>query len=233
MSNTRRSNLVKPPKLVLFDLDDTLCDHAASLRIRLRMAFGPAIDELPGIDLDEVVEASAARAIAGTDHFAAVLGEFGVSEPEKIEQVIQRYVGDRYRGLKLYEEALETVHAVRRWARIGLITNGPSQIQRDKLVWLEIGDLFPLVLISEEEGIEKPDPEIFHRALRSAGSTPHEAAFVGNSPEADIAGAQAAGLVSVWLNRRGLPWPAGAAPDYQIRNLQELLPLLGLGASGS
>ena len=216
------------PQLVLFDLDDTLCDHSTSLRVRLRMAFEPAIAGITGVDLNEVVEASAARSIAGTDHFAAVLARFQVTDPERISGAIQRYVGDRYRGLQLYDEALDVIQTIQQRKQVGLITNGPSKIQRDKLLWLDIAHRFPLILISEEEAIAKPDPEIFHRALQLAGTQPDAAMYVGNDPRVDIAGAQAAGLTSIWINRDGRPWPGGERPDYEITNLRELLPLLGL-----
>lgn len=228
MSSKAALRIASPPKLVLFDLDDTLCDHSTSLRVRLRMAFGPVFDGMSGEDLNEVVEASAARSIAGTEHFAAVLGEFGVTEPERISGAIQRYIGDRYRGLKLYAESLEVIQVIRQQKQIGLITNGPSKIQRDKLVWLDIGHLFPVALVSEEEGIAKPDPEIFHRALRLAGSQPEEAVYIGNDARVDIAGAHAAGLTSVWINRGGQQWPGGKRPGYEITDLWSLLPLLGL-----
>ncbi|HEU4792355.1 MAG TPA: HAD family hydrolase [Nitrolancea sp.] len=232
MSGKTALPIANPPRLVLFDLDDTLCDHSTSLRVRLHMAFGPAFDGISGVDLHEVVEASAARSIAGTEHFAAVLGEFGVTDPERISGAIQRYIGDRYRGLKLYDESLEVIQAIRRRKQLGLITNGPSKIQRDKLMWLDIAHLFPLALVSEEEGIAKPDPEIFHRALRLAGSQPDEAIYIGNAPEIDVAGAQAAGLHSVWINRGNQLWPGGKRPDHEIADLRALLPLLGLdGAS--
>jgi putative hydrolase of the HAD superfamily len=228
MSSKSALRIASPPKLVLFDLDDTLCDHSAALRVRLRMAFGPACDGMSGVDLNDVVEASAARSIAGTEHFADVLGEFGVTEPERISGAIQRYIGDRYRGLKLYAESLEVIQAIRQRKQVGLITNGPSKIQRDKLVWLDIAHLFPLALVSEEEGIAKPDPEIYHRALRLAGSRPEEAVYIGNDPRVDIAGAQAAGLTSIWINRRSQPWPGGTQPSYEITDLRSLIPLLGL-----
>lgn len=228
MSSKSALPITSTPRLILFDLDDTLCDHSTSLRVRLRMAFGPVFDGISGVDLNEVVEASAARSIAGTAHFAAVLGEFGVTDSERISGAVQRYIGDRYRGLKLYAESLEVLQVIRQRKQVGLITNGPSKIQRDKLIWLDIAHLFPLALVSEEEGIAKPDPEIFHRALRLVGSQPEEAVYIGNAPEIDVAGAQAAGLTSVWINRGSQPWPGGKRPDYEITNLRSLLPLLGL-----
>ena len=218
------------PRLVLFDLDDTLCDHDSSLRLRLRMAFASACSGIDRMDLDALVAASVERSVAGTDHFADVLAAHGVCEPERVQRAVTHYVADRYRGLKLFDESLAVVEAIKRQARVGMITNGPSEIQRNKILRLEIADLFPFVLVSEEVGVWKPDPTIFRRALELGEAEPAEAVYVGDSPEHDVAGARAAGLRSVWVNRRGRAWPGGPPPDFEVRNLRDLFPLLGFAA---
>lgn len=216
------------PALVLFDLDDTLCDHDTSLRLRLRYAFQEAMAERDSVDLDELVQASAQEAIAGTAHFAAMLQQRGIDDPSEVTRATERYVSDRFRGLALFDESIDVVAAVSRHTRVGLITNGPSQIQRDKIRLLKIGELFPIILVSEEEGVWKPDPDIFARAVARAGVAAADAMYIGDSPEHDMAGAQAAGLTAVWINRRQRVWPGGPPPDYEITDLRQLLPLLGI-----
>ncbi|HET7036189.1 MAG TPA: HAD family hydrolase [Thermomicrobiaceae bacterium] len=218
-------------RLVLFDLDDTLCDHYQSHRLRLRRAFGSALAEYPAVDLEALVEAAALQ-VGGTAHFAEVLRGAGVADPGCCQRAIDLYRADRFLGLELYGEALDVVRAVARHARVGMITNGPSAIQREKICLLGIGDLFPFILVSEEEDSWKPDSAIFARALELGGVGPEEAVYVGDSPEHDVAGAQAAGLQSVWVNRRGRAWPGGPPPDFEIGDLRELLPLLGVRESG-
>ena len=72
-----------------------------------------------------------------------------LERPVRVERAVASYVGDRYRGLALFDESLEVVESIKQQARVGLITNGPSAIQRDKLLRLEITELFPFVLVSE------------------------------------------------------------------------------------
>ena len=83
--------------------------------------------------------------------------------------------------------------------------------------------LVDAVLTSAQEGIAKPHPEIFHRALRLAGGVePHQALHVGDDPIADVGGAQAAGITPVLVDRDGsLASPAGVR---SVRSLAELLP---------
>ncbi len=216
------------PSLVLFDLDDTLCDHDRSLRIRLRHAFEAAAEGFPQVDVDSLVEESAALSVGGTGHFADLLRQHGINDQQRCELAITRYASDRYRGLELFEESIEIVMLVKQHADVGMITNGPSQIQRNKIERLAIAELFQFILVSEEEGVWKPDPVIFERALAITGADPSEAVYVGDSPEHDIAGARAAGIRSIWINRRGRTWPGGPRPDDEIMSLLELPELIGL-----
>jgi 2-haloalkanoic acid dehalogenase type II len=83
------------------------------------------------------------------------------------------------------------------------------------------------VLISEAVGAYKPAPLMFQAALERFGLAPHEVLHVGDSEVDDVDGAKAAGLRAAWLNRSGRRRRASAwAPDFEIRDLKELLALL-------
>jgi FMN hydrolase / 5-amino-6-(5-phospho-D-ribitylamino)uracil phosphatase len=214
---------VERPRLVLFDLDDTLCDHEGSLRLRLRLAFTAAFNGRPPHDIDRLIEESIEMSVFGTDHFPELLAPYGITRPEQIESAINTYAHDRYLGLTLFEETTAVVGTIRRQATIGMITNGPSTIQRDKIARLGIGSLFPFILVSEEEDLWKPDPRIFQRAMERGGAEPSETIYVGDNPDHDIAGARAAGITSIWINRVRSSWPGGPPPHFEISNLRQLL----------
>ena len=82
--------------------------------------------------------------------------------------------------------------------RLGLITNGRVKIQTRKIDGLGLRELLDVFVISEAFGARKPAPEIFHFAVQSLGVSPSEALYVGDNPEADVAGANSAGITSVW-----------------------------------
>lgn len=86
-----------------------------------------------------------------------------------------------------------------------------------------LAGLVDAVLTSAEEGVAKPDPELFRRALAVAGGVaPREALHAGDDLEADIGGAHAAGIPAVLVDRDGsLAAPAGVRV---ARTLAELLP---------
>ena len=223
------------PRLLLFDLDDTLCDYGRARDTRLRLAFGAALAGVPpdrAPDLDGLVAASLAIHPHGADHFPDLLARHGVGA-EAAAEAAAWYRTNRFHGLALFADAVATLAALRRAAPqrpIGLITNGPAEVQRDKLALLGVGRLVDFALVSGEFGAAKPDPAIFWEALRLGGAEPADAVFVGDSAEHDIAGARAAGIRAVWVNRTGRPWPHGDPhPDHEVDGLTALLPLLGAG----
>lgn len=229
------------PKAVIFDLDDTLCDYASAREARLRRAFTLSPHEgtqaSDAIDLDNMIAESIQMHPHGADHFAELFARFGIVDAARASAAADWYRTNRFHGLRLFPGTEAVFSAVRnavldegsRAPRpIGIVTNGPTEVQRAKLQLLGIDRLVDFILVSEEFGIAKPEPEIFREALRLARVNSEEAVFVGDSAEFDIAGAQAAGIPTVWVNRHQRPWMGpGPAPTRQIRTLAELPQLLG------
>ena len=220
---------VMPLELVLFDVDDTLCDYAGARASRLRRAFAGALAAGrpaggPAVDLDALVAESIAIHPHGTDHFGDLLSRYGVQNPDAIAGARQWYQTNRFLGLALFHDAVEVLRLARACGRgVGLITNGPAEVQRAKLELLGLLDHVDFALISGELGIAKPDPAIFREGLRQAGVDAGDAIFVGDSPEFDIAGARAAGIRSVWVNRTGAAWNhPGDPPDHEVTDLTSL-----------
>jgi HAD superfamily hydrolase (TIGR01509 family) len=134
---------------------------------------------------------------------------------------------DWFGRLVLFDDAVQTLEALRPRFKLGLVTNGPSRTQRPKIEQFQLIDYFDLLIVSEEVGVAKPDPAIFAIALERLGVAPSEALFVGDSPEFDLRGAAAAGMPFIWMNPRGELLPADVAqPLAAIERLSELLPLL-------
>jgi putative hydrolase of the HAD superfamily len=101
-----------------------------------------------------------------------------------------------------------------------MITNGRGQFQLDNIKALGIEKYFDTILISEWEGIKKPDPEIFKRALKQLDVLAHQSIFVGDHPINDVKAAQSVGMKGVW--KKDLQWKQVEA-DYIVDDLAELL----------
>lgn len=95
---------------------------------------------------------------------------------------------------------------------------------------------FAALAISHDLGLRKPRPEIFAAALAALGVAPHEALHVGDNLAADVLGAAALGIRTVWITRRvGDPGGArartpDARPDWIVRDLAELEAILDADA---
>ncbi len=122
-----------------------------------------------------------------------------------------------------YPLACETIEALRADYKLGLITNGEGVHQRRKFEALGIAQHFDVVLVSGEFGQLKPSRAIFREALSRAGVQPNEAVHVGDHIEADIWGAQSAGMRTIWFNAEGRRsyWDS-AMPDATVTSYLDL-----------
>ena len=126
-------------------------------------------------------------------------------------------------------ELVVTLNELRsRGVRLGIITNGTVRIQESTIDGLGLRQSLDVIVISEREGVRKPDAAIFNRALDSLGISAADAWFVGDNPDVDVAGALAVGVRAFW--RRCVEWPPPTVPCDTIRSLDELLPLLSQAA---
>ena len=103
---------------------------------------------------------------------------------------------------------------------MGLVTNGRVASQQPKIDGLGIASYFHTILISEAEGVRKPDREIFRRATDTLGVSAEEAVMVGDNPETDIGGAKSFGMKAIW--KRDESWEPPAVVDAVINELGEL-----------
>ncbi|MBI4614153.1 MAG: HAD-IA family hydrolase [Planctomycetes bacterium] len=102
--------------------------------------------------------------------------------------------------------------------RMAVVSNSDGRV-REILRRVGILDRFEFVIDSSEEGVEKPDPEIFRRALARAGVGPDGALYVGDLYHIDVLGARAAGLDAVLVDPDGT---RGGLDCPRVRDLDEL-----------
>ena len=238
---------VPPPRLVLFDLDDTLGDYATARARRLRRAFGPHLEAIEVADREgtiaRMITASIELSPHGTEHFPTLFEQFGITAPDAASVAAEWYASNRYFDLRLFDDAISTLSALRSVTtpsgarerrRLGIVTNGPPDVQREKVTLLGLTDLVDFVLISGEVGIEKPDPRIYAEALRLGGASVDDAVFIGDAPQFDILGAHNSGMRSIWVNRSGEQWAYGEhRPTCEVKDLTSVVPLLGSVMNGT
>lgn len=240
------------PRALLLDFYGTLA-HSPGLRFSYTAGLVAEGLRREGIDVSDEAFAAAYRAAVvpylelmrqGTEtHNTAwasdALATLGVAAAPDDGRVVRAV---RY-FFETYAETIEPLAGVpetlmRLGARYPLVLVSnftdalPVRRAISRLGW---ADHFRAIYVSADLGVRKPHPEIFRRALAAADCSPADALFVGDDPEEDIAGAAAAGIPTVHVDRPMLSplrslVPATAEripPDWTIGALPELLPLLG------
>jgi len=121
----------------------------------------------------------------------------------------------------------EMLQALRdRGVHVGSASNADCDQFESMVDALEVRHLFDSLLCSEDAQSCKPDQRIFQIALERAGCAPHEAIFVGDTPDHDIVGAERAGMRTLLIEERTeLAFHRGDAKDGQatISELSEIL----------
>jgi putative hydrolase of the HAD superfamily len=231
------------PKVLSLDFDDTLLDGSGMDETISRTCEFIA-SEISGFSSSDVRESNGKAfsdywptiekqwtlglidsASVGREIWRRTLSACGCADESILEAVLnaeERF--DRDANV-LYDDVQTLINfAVAHDLRMALITNGPSDLQRWKLQSVGLEDHFDAVAISGELGMAKPDPRIFWKILKALEVEPREVWHIGDSLSNDVAGAHAAGLVSVWLNRLGrVPRHGEAIPDIEVISLSQLV----------
>lgn len=152
------------------------------------------------------------------------LDRFGASSEELIARASEVHHEFELAEYLPFDDVVPLIEELRgRGIKVVVITNGASDVQREKLEVLGLTDLVDGVVVSGELGIEKPDPRIFAAALAVAGVAADRAVHVGDSLRSDVGGALASGITAVWLNREdAVLGPDDPAPDLEVASLAEL-----------
>jgi putative hydrolase of the HAD superfamily len=83
--------------------------------------------------------------------------------------------------------------------RVAIVSNSEGRLP-ELLERIGLAHHFERIVDSHHEGVRKPDPEIFLRALARLGASAHETIYLGDIPGVDVAGANAAGIAAVLVD---------------------------------
>ena len=221
---------------LLLDADGTLFDYERAESLALEETLTPMVPASERPQAAAVYrsinagwwrrfeQGSVTAAELKVGRFADLIAELRLSfDPVKISA---RYLDRLSTKALLLPHARESIAAVSGFARLCLVTNGLSQVQRGRLAASGMAGHFSAVVISEELGIAKPDPRFFHAASEALEIGCTDLLCIGDSPAADIAGARAAGIDACWFAPEGLPWPGpGEKPRILLHDLRNIVNL--------
>lgn len=209
-------------RAVLFDLDGTLHDRAATVRRYLaghveRFGLPDGYAERWAV-LDDLGYTPKHRLCA------QLVEEFGLAHHP--DALLQDWLTHGKLTPSLVVQTHETLAELRsRGVRLGLLTNGRGEGQRATQTGLNLQDAFDIVLISEEVGAGKPDPRIYSLATKHLGVQAHETLFVGDSPVNDVQGPQSVGIKAA-LFPGGHPLPAHIRSEFVLGDLRGVLEIV-------
>lgn len=228
---------MKNIRALTFDLDDTLWDNRPVLmaaeqslydwlgrhypRIKLRYSPGDMrtlrrelLQRDPGLrhDLTTLRKTS-----------LSIVAESAGYDQSLVEPAFAVFLEARHR-LTLYSDVVPALQRLRGAGYcLGSLTNGNADVHR-----LGFGELFDFSLSAASTGKAKPHPRMFEEACQRAQVSAAQLAHIGDEAGTDLAGARNAGVMAIWMNRTGLAADPGVAHHAEIRNMAELLALLGL-----
>jgi putative hydrolase of the HAD superfamily len=202
-------------KVVIFDVDGTLLDHAGAQRAGLFKLYG-TLEEAQHVSVEEFVAIWQREADRYWQQYAAGEISFvqqrllrvkavfdclgGYATDEQAMAVFHTYLAAYEGSWKLYDDALPCLDSLSGY-RLAVISNGDSGQQRRKLERTGIASRFDSVVISGDLGVYKPDPRIFEQSLQELGVSARETVYIGDHLESDALGAQGVGMQAIWLAR--------------------------------
>ena len=237
-----------PIKLVGFDLDDCLFDSTGlSQRARIKgidvmLSLGLKIDRQKALILiQEIVAEYGSNSSKHYDYFIRRLNlyeNYAISFNEQVRYItaaVMAYHGQKIKHIQLYDDVLKSLEKLKKSSiKTAIITDGIPIKQYEKILRLGIDDLIDLVVISDEIGIRKPNPELFSYCLKKFKVKGHETIYVGDNIYKDIIPANFNKIHSVYIHRGGKydtnitgeTISEENKPDHEISGLDELFNII-------
>jgi 2-haloalkanoic acid dehalogenase type II len=224
---------------VAFDLDNTLCYYTLSVEEVLREALRRA-GIAPKV-LGDVSDAATKYAqlwgevqatLESTDRIRLhiierLLAERGSDDPACAARLSNAYGAVRDEtGIRPFKGVAALLNDLKGHYGLGLLTNGPSDIQWEKIRSLGFARLFDAIVVAGDVEIYKPDSRAFEMLANRLAVRASATLFVGDSHELDIAGAHRAGMRTAWLRGDGAEPTEDPAPDIEITDVTSLREVL-------
>ena len=237
---TDKTGLEYGKKAILFDVDDTLYDQT----VPFKEAYAEFFGDNPEIPVDVIYPVTRkysdqvySQAMAGQItmeelyiyRIQKAFEEFGIGITEVRALEFQSIYADRQRHIHMSEQMDMILDYCSGKAELGIITNGPSRHQWNKVRSLQVEKWIPHenIFVSADVGAEKPDRRIFNYAKTSMQLENAEIWFVGDAYALDVKGAVNAGWNAVWMNRRGnMRVEGGLVPSYEVRSEKKLFEVM-------
>ncbi len=211
-------------KAVIFDLDGTLLNRDESVKAFIANQyerFNASLGHIPKEKFISMFIELDCRGYVWKDKvYQQMIDEFTISQVTW-ESLLQDYLKCFKESCVAFPHLISMLEGMKRKSiRLGMITNGRDPFQMDNIDALGIRAYFDVILVSESEGIKKPNPEIFKRAMDKLKVKPDQCLFLGDHPINDVDASKKAGMTTVW--KKDTQW-TNVDADYVIDDLAEMI----------
>lgn len=191
------------PKVLLFDLDQTLLDRNNSLIkfLNWQINFFQLVDaKKKSAFIQRFIELDDNGSVWKDIVYAQLKEEFKI-EPYVVDELLNSYVVDFNKFSTAFENVEDVIRKLfQQGYQLGLISNGKTPFQQHNFYALGLSEYFSIIVVSEEAGLRKPDPLIFEYACRQLQCKPSDCIFIGDNPIADIQGAKNVGMKTIFFH---------------------------------
>jgi len=239
-----------PIKLIGFDLDDCLFDSTGlSDRARVKgidamINLGLKIEREEAIRIVyDIVQEYGSNFSKHYNFFIRRLNQLNDNiefiryndRYKFIAAAVMAYHQEKVNSIRLYDDVEICLKRLKDLAiKTAIITDGVPIKQYEKILRLKIENMFDLIIISDEIGIKKPNPELFNYWLKKFGVSGQEVIYIGDRIDKDIVPANLNHIHSVYLHRGGkydnynadLKIEGELKPNYEITTLNELFDII-------
>lgn len=203
---------VRYPKAIFFDLDDTLIDDCAATQAAVDQFFDHVFgdrqadqyqrwSEALKIYCPQFLNGGISAIELQRSRMCYVLQDDSLPDQkadELFSYFLDRYVDNTTR----YPETIDALNELQaREIKLGMITNGPEEMQQRKITAAGLRSYFQPTMTAERAGVGKPNPRIFDLTLREAGYQREDCWYVGDSVENDALASQQFGMTGILLQR--------------------------------
>lgn len=186
----------------LFDLDDTVHDKTASLKICGTFMFDKFLKN-DDIKIDEFLEAFVFENCIiqpKAEVFSILTNKFSISL-DKEPLMLEHFDSNFHKYSKRFEFVIESMKFLQsNCDGIACVTNGRDFFQRNKIEALGLNKYFDVIVTSGELGFKKPNPLIFETALKKLGASANECVFIGDNLKADMQPAKNLDMKTIWVS---------------------------------
>lgn len=225
MSTIRISGI----RVVVFDLDDTLYPEQsfalsgfAAVADWLRERMPCPVD--PARRMRELFETQDRRHV-----FDQLLAEWGCDEPETLIPAMVDCYRSHSPSIRLWDDADA---ALRRWAgryRLGLISDGPVQMQQNKIKALGLAGRLDRIILTDQWGQSfwKPHPRAYREIEATWGSAGSQCIYIADNTEKDFIAPRQLNWRTAVIRRGGVIYldakpPPGGEPEYEAVSLADI-----------